>query len=245
MIQIIVASLVVMLASLVGTISVWKSFGKVIEKNLHYLVSFSAGVFILIAYELAHESNEIIWIITGAIVSLITFKLLPNFHHHHDNKQEEHGHSNIDARRVVFSDAIHNFGDGILIAAAFSVNTTLGFATAVSVFIHEVIQEISEFFVLRQAGLSTKKTLLINFIASSTILIGAISGYFLLEKFESIEHALLGITAGAFFVVVLHDLIPHSVKSIKTKSHILKHVLWFLIGLILISLAGSLIPHLH
>lgn len=240
-----------MLASLIGTILVWKRLGTLIESNLHYLVSFSAGVFIIISYELAHESIEHLptiasgfaWIISGAFVSYLVFKLLPNFHHHHDDTTENHGHTSIDARRVIVSDAIHNIGDGILLAASFGVSTTLGIMTTISIFIHEIIQEVSEFFVLKQAGFETKKALLINFITSGTILIGAIGGYFLLEKFEAIEAPLLGITSGAFFIVVIHDLIPHSISSITNKSHILKHIAWFALGALIISIADNIIPH--
>lgn len=245
LINIILSSLAIMLASLIGAISVWKKLGTTIEKNLHYLVSFSAGVFLFIAYELGHEAEWSAWIVLGVASSLLLFKIIPDFHHHHDGDASDHGHSRLDARRIIVSDAIHNIGDGILLAASFSVSIALGLATSLSVFIHEIIQEISEFFVLKQAGFDTKKALILNFLTSATILIGAIGGYFLLEKFEAIEHPLLGITAGAFFVIVVHDLIPHSIQSIKTKKHVSQHVLWFVFGAILISIASAIIPHMH
>lgn len=247
MINIVLSSVIIMFASLIGAISVWKNLGSFIEKNLHYLVSFSAGVFIIITYELSSEAIEFgasVWIVVGIIASFIIFKLLPDFHHHEESITG-HNHSKIDARRVIVSDAIHNIGDGILLTAAFSVSITLGIVTTLSIFIHELIQEISEFFVLKQAGFETKKALIINFITSSTILIGAVGGYFLLEKFEMIEAPLLGITAGSFFLIVAHDLIPHSISSITEKSHVLKHLSWFILGAILIALANMAIPHLH
>jgi zinc transporter ZupT len=234
--------MIIMLASLIGTISIWKRLGTLIERNLHHLVSFSAGVFIIISYELAHEST-LAWITLGALISYAVFKLLPDFHHHHDGITENHSHSRIDARRVIMSDAIHNIGDGILLASSFGVSTTLGITTTIGIFIHEIIQEVSEFFVLKQAGFGTRKALLINFITSGTILIGAIGGFFLLEKFETIEAPLLGITSGAFFIVVIHDLIPHSISSITNKSHILKHIAWFVLGVLIISIANNVIPH--
>jgi zinc transporter ZupT len=74
--------------------------------------------------------------------------------------------------------------------------------------------------VLRQAGFATRKALVINFITSSTILIGAIGGYFLLEKFEAIEPALLGITAGAFLILFGLSILfaGHFVQKIISKS---------------------------
>ena len=250
LIYIIISSLIIMLASLIGAISVWKNFGKIIEKNLHFLVSFSAGVFIIIAYELAKEAIELgglLWIFIGAIMSYLIFKFMPSFHHHHENNTD-HAHNNIDAGRVIVSDGIHNIGDGILLVASFSISATLGFTTAISVFIHELIQEISEFFVLKQAGFNTKKALILNFFTSGSILIGSIGGYFLLETFESIEGLLLGISSGSFLIIVFHDLIPHSLNSINStysNKHTLKHIAWFILGAIMISISNYAIPHIH
>jgi zinc and cadmium transporter len=252
-IYILISSVLIMLASLIGSISIWKSLGGAIEKNLHYLVSFSAGVFLLISYGLAHESIEHLesyttgglWILAGIVLSIVIFKVLPEFHHHHDANHNDHTHSAIDSRRILVSDAIHNIGDGILLAASFSVSVTLGLTTALSVFIHEVIQEISEFFVLKQAGYSTKGALKANFIVSSTVLIGAIGGYFLLDRFEAFEAPLLGITAGSFFVIIFHDLIPHSIKDIVRGRHAVKHIVYFLLGLASMLVVSNLFSHLH
>lgn len=252
MTDIVLYALLVMLASLVGVFTVWKQAGKVIEKNLSFLVSFSAGVFLVITYQLAHETLEhastpisgFIWVIIGALGIWLFFKFLPHFHHHHDEHEEDDTtHSHIDARRILVSDAIHNLGDGILLATAFTVSGGLGVATAISIFIHELVQEVSEFFVLRQAGYSIKRALTVNFFISGTILIGALGGTFLLDTFEMFEVPLLGIAAGSFFIVVLHDLIPHSVRASVKKTHYLKHALWFLVGLLLMTLVNTYTVH--
>jgi zinc and cadmium transporter len=253
MIEIILSSFFIMLASLVGVISVWKNFGAFVERNLIFLVSFSAGVFLVLAYQLSYETIEhsetledgIIWIFVGAFVIWLLFKLLPGFHHHHDQGEEEHAHSRIDARKILLSDGLHNIGDGILLAAAFAVNTSLGFLTALSIFIHELVQEVSEFFVLKEAGYSTKKALALNFLVSSTILIGALGSFFLLENFEIFEVPLLGIAAGAFLIVVFHDLIPHSVRTSHHTKRYIKHLTWFLIGVLMMIMLNTFVSHGH
>lgn len=242
-----------MLASLSGVIFIWKNLGKFIEKNLSFLVSFSAGVFLFITYLLSIEtvhysksiSEAIIWIIAGAIFFFILFKILPNFHHHHDEQQENEKHNKIDARRILISDGVHNIGDGILLTTSVIASPAIGVATAISIFIHEFVQEVSEFFVLRQAGFKIKKALIWNFAVSSTILIGAIGSYFLLETFEILEVPLLGIAAGSFLVVVINDLIPHSIRHSKNKTQYLKHLIWFILGLILMAFANSFFSHEH
>ena len=251
MIEILFYSVLIMLASLVGIFSIWHGVGLVIERNLSLLISFSAGVFIVIAYQLGVETVEhsgtlgsgLIWITSGALAFWLLFKFLPLSHHHHDEMHDAHRHSRIDARRIMTSDALHNMGDGLLLAASFAVSSSFGVLTALSVFVHELVQEMSEFFVLRQAGYSTKKALAINFAISTTILLGALGGFFLLESFEMLEVPLLGLTAGAFLVVVFDDLIPHSVRDSHQKKLYSKHLLWFLMGLVLMFTINTLVTH--
>lgn len=239
-----------MLASLVGVFSIWNAAGKFIERDLSLLVSFSAGVFIFIAYQLGAETvkhsdsvlSGLIWIFSGALGFWLLFKLVPLSHHHHDEAHEAHRHSILDVRRIMTGDAIHNIGDGIVLAASLAVSSSLALFTTLSIFVHELVQEMSEFFILRQAGYSTKKALTINFTISGTILFGSIGGFFLLESFEALEVPLLGLTAGAFFVVVLQDLIPHSIRASQSNKLYWRHLSWFLFGVILILVVNILIP---
>jgi len=198
MIEILLYSVLIMLASLVGVFSVWRRAGRAIERNLNLLVSFSAGVFIVIAYQLGIEVVEhsatlgsgLVWIVIGLLTVWLLFKFLPSSHHHHDEASETHPHSRLDARRIMASDALHNLGDGILLATSFAVSSSLGMLTALSIFVHELVQEISEFFVLRQAGYSTKSALILNFAISATVLLGALGGFFLLRRLKFLSWVL-------------------------------------------------------
>ncbi len=239
----------IMLASLVGVFFISNGAGRFFERNMGYLVSFSSGVFIIIAYGLATETLEhapslsqgLLYIFLGAIGIWTLFKLLPGLH---DHPEKGHAHSHpIDPRRVLMSDAFHNAGDGILLAASFAVSPALGLAAALSVFVHELLQETSEFFVLRAAGYPVGKALKWSFVVSSTVLIGAMGGYFFLDAFESLEPVLLGLSAGAFLAVVLGDLIPHSVRDAKSSSHYAAHLAWFALGAVLMFLLKALLGH--
>ena len=248
MIEILLASFVIMLASLAGKITTWRWAGSTVERNIDFFTSFSAGVFLIVAYHLATETIEhtasaavgFAWIVVGALTVWLLFKFLPVLHHH-DMGHAHTGHR-IDPRRLLFSDGLHNIGDGLVLAAAFAASGALGLAAALSIFFHELVQEISEFFVLREGGYSVQRALTLNFAVSSTILVGALGGFFLLELFEIIEAPLLGLSAGAFLVVVLGDLIPHSIKASHERSHMFKHLLWFILGAFLmfgVSLFGG------
>lgn len=250
LIELIGLSLLIMLASLSGVFFLWKSAGTFIEKNLCYFVSLSAGVFLVIVYSLARESIELagateglIWVGAGALGVWALFKFIPTFHHHHRKGKDEH--SALDARRILISDGIHNIGDGIVLAAALSVSGPFALLAAFSIFVHEFVQEVSEFFVLREGGYKTIQALKINFLVSGTILIGALGGYFLLETFAVLEAPLLGLAAGAFLLVVLNDLIPHSIKTANGHASGIKHILWFILGFIIMAGITMATPHTH
>ena len=251
MLEVLTASFLIMLASLSGKLITWRQAGPLIERNLHFFVSFAAGVLLVTTYSLSQEIIEhagsimlgFPWIAAGAVLVLVGFRYLPNFHHHHDVQGEEHAHSRIDANRILLSDGIHNIGDGVVIVAAFAASSLLGVVSTVSILVHEMLQEISEFFVLRQAGLSVRSALTYNFLVSSTILIGSIGGYFLLEQFEAFEVPLLGLAAGSYLIVVFHDLIPHSLGSARERGHYGKHILFFAVGIVVMSLFVAFLPH--
>ncbi|MDO8576637.1 MAG: ZIP family metal transporter [bacterium] len=251
MFEVLLASFLVMLASLSGKLVIWRQAGPLVERHLHFFISFAAGVLLVVTYNLSSEIVEhtgsitlgLPWIIAGALVLLVAFRFLPGFHHHHDAEAQDHAHSRIDANRVLLSDGIHNIGDGVVIAAAFSASPLLGVASTASILLHEVLQEISQFFVLRQAGLSVRTVLIYNFLVSSTILIGAVGGYFLLATFQLLEVPLLGLAAGAYLIVVFHDLIPHSLSSIAERGHYGKHVMFFLTGIALMAIFVTFLPH--
>lgn len=251
MTPLLIYSALVMIASLSGVATIWYGIGKFVERNSHFLVSFSAGVFLVISYYLGIEVlghsrttlEGIAWILVGGLGIWLLFKFLPTFHHHHDSGAEDKSHDRLDARRIIVGDAIHNLGDGILLASSFAVSASLGAVTALSVFIHELVQEMSEFFVLKQAGYSTRRALTLNLAISSTILIGAIGGFYLLDTFAVLEVPILGIASGSFLVVVIHDLIPHSIRTSRNNNLYSKHLLWFILGIILMFMINSLVVH--
>jgi zinc and cadmium transporter len=234
---IFLAAFAIMLASLAGVVVVWIGIGGWIEENLGYLTSFAAGVFLIVSGLLILHTFEAagsiqltaLYVLAGILLMLILFTLLPLFHHHHQ-RTSDHDHHQLDIRRILFGDALHNVGDGLLLAIAFSASSATGAIAATGVFFHELVQETSEFFVLRQSGLSTKQALVRNFLVSSTILIGVGIGLTATSLAQSLVPVLLGATAGSFLVVVSHDLIPHSVRASRGNRDWLAHLGWFLFG---------------
>jgi zinc and cadmium transporter len=190
----VVAAAIVMLVSLSGVLFSAEVLRSWMRRNLPYLATFAAGVFLIVVYHLLeetlHESSSLALaagaVLFGVAIMLALHHVLPAHHHHETD--HDHEHSRLDGRRVLFSDAFHNVGDGVLLVATFAVSFPVGLAASVGVVLHELVQEISEYFVLRGSGYSMREALTFNFLSSSTILIGVALAAFLASA-ESISRA--------------------------------------------------------
>ncbi len=242
------AALIVMAVSLAGVIFSMGPLGTWMRKYLTYLASFSGGVFLLIAYSLAEEAvhaggwlSGVTAVICGALLMEVFQFFFPGDHHHHGHAHD-HTHNTLDGRRVLISDALHNVGDGILLVGAFATNWYIGLAATFGVIVHEAVQEISQFFVLKEAGYTTREALTRNLFVSSTILIGLLFTYFL-ASVGTLLSLLSGIAAGGFISVILHDLIPHALASIRKQGGLGTHISAALIGILFMLGIQTLIPH--
>jgi zinc transporter ZupT len=244
------AATLVMLLSLVGVLFAAGAARRFLEDRLPYLISFSAGVFLVTAGGLALEVLELarswVWgavlIAAGYVVAWAIHYLLPETHHHHDpHCHEGHGKS---ARKLLIGDALHNVADGIILVPAFLVSPVLGGAVTLSIVIHETLQEVAEFFVLRRAGYTTKQALLLNFATASTVFIGVGLAYLALVTTD-LEIILLAFSAGFFFHVVVHDLWPQQRhRQAVSGSHVI-HGLLLAVGIALMLAIGLLIKDAH
>jgi zinc and cadmium transporter len=172
-----------------------------------------------------------------AVSSFSVFFALERFlfwRHCHDEECDVHGFGFMN----LVGDGLHNFIDGLLIAAAFSVDTSLGLATALALALHEVPQEIGDFAVLLHAGLSKKIAAIANLGVALTSVLGGVVGFFLAEQSERMAPYLLPIAAGGFLYVAAADLMP----QIRKEKNIYKAVTsftFFLIGLTIMLLIGE------
>ncbi len=246
-----ITTLLIIAVSMSGVFFVQKNLKKFLDRNLHYLISFSAGVFASIAYQMFHESEHILDNFQYAILSfavgfvgiMIITKMFPQIHEHHDSCCDHLHKNKIEAKKILIGDGFHNMGDGIILATSFLTSLHLGIAVSISMIIHEFLQEVSEFFVLKEAGFSTKKALFYNFLISLTIIIGIAIG-FLFSNTKMINGIIIGITSGIFFNTVIVDLIPHSLKKKESDSKVV-HISLLIFGALFMFLILHLLGHSH
>lgn len=244
----IAAGFAVMMVSLSGVIFTSHTMGAWLKPRLTYLATFSAGVLSVLAYHLIqeslHEASSFTVVAASIVIGVVALEivhgLVPDAHHHHE--ATDHSHSEIDGRRVLISDAVHNITDGFLIVSAFIADWRIGIGATLGIMLHESVQEISEFFVLKHAGYTNREALMYNFLSSSTILIG-IALALLFASSDAFLSVLAALAAGGFLSVVIRDLIPSAVESARTSGRWTNHIAAILVGASLMLLLTIMLPH--
>ena len=230
--ELITFLIITSLISLVGVITL-SIKRKKLDNYLDLLVALSVGAllggaFLHLIPELG-ESGLLGELGVFILVGILLFFILEKFVFWHHCHKSEHTHLSFSYMNLV-GDALHNFLDGVLLAAAFMVNIPLGITTGIAIILHELPQEIGDFGVLLKGGFTRKKALSANLLVSLTAFVGA--GFAII--FETLVGGtipyLLAITAGGFIYIAGTDLIPELHKNPKIKESMLQ-LLFILIGI--------------
>ncbi len=225
------------------------------------LVSFAIGALLGAAFleVIPHafengDPHTVAMSILGGILVFFLLEKLLLWRHSHEGHGDEHevahlaGDAGHDHGRsgalIVVGDTIHNFLDGILIAAAFLQSTQLGIITALAIVAHEIPQEVGDFVILLNSGYSRTKAFCLNVLSSGATVVGGVLGYFVLQVLEGWTPILLGIVAASMIYVAVADLIPGLHRRPELRATVSQMVLIGL-GIGSIALARALIGGLH
>lgn len=242
----IASVIIVSLISLVGVFTLslkQETLGKI----LLFLVSFAVGglfgdAFIHLLPEsfekLGAKLSTSLYAIAGILIFFILEKFI-RWRHCHSPTSGEHTHPVVALNLI--GDGVHNFIDGMVIAASFLVSIPMGIATSLAVIFHEIPQEIGDFGVLVHGGLSVKKALFFNFLSALTSILGAVICLLLGPHVKGYTLALLPITAGGFLYIAGSDLIPelHQGCDIKVSSAIWQFI-FIVLGISVMALLAML-----
>jgi zinc and cadmium transporter len=211
---ILLATIINSLLGLIGVFSLWIK-EKLLNKLLICLIAFSAGALLGGAFfHLLEESFEhlsVTYSFVMAIGGFILFILIEGYFHWHHCKCKPHPFTYL----ILIGDSIHNFIDGLVIAAGFFVNPLLGIVTTLMILGHEAPQEMGLFGVLLYGKYEKGKALLYSLLAQSTCILGGITGYLISSKAEVFSHYLVPFAAGGFIYIAASDLIPEIHKMHK------------------------------
>lgn len=192
------------------------------------VLAVSAIILTLAVADFVHEAEEFIsmgaFLGVGAIAFFgyaLLVRLMPEAHcHHGDGEHDGHAtHGRRGARGVLIGDAVHNIADGFALAIAFTAGELAGIAAFIGIALHEAVQEVAEFAVLKRAGYSTARALLLNSLVACTLFIGmALATGIGSIVPESFAGYMFAIAAGVMLHVVAFDVVPH-VRKKAAHSH--------------------------
>lgn len=168
------------------------------------------------------------------LFSILAYLLIEKFlHWHHCHKGTACDvHHTLGYMNLV-GDSVHNFIDGMVMAATFIVSVPLGIVTSVAIILHEIPQEMGDFGVLLYSGFTKKRALFLNFIVALIAVAGGLFGWALSKYSSGTEKYLLPIAAGGFIYIAASDLLPELRKNISLKKFMVDF-LFILIGIAII-----------
>lgn len=230
------------------------------QRWISALVSFAIGALLGAAFLeiLPHalESGQDYRAVAAAVlIGILGFFLLEKlvlWRHYHIGEDEsragidtahaghDHGRSGL---LILVGDSFHNFVDGVLVAAAFMQDPSLGVVTATAVIAHEIPQEIGDFLILLNSGYSRARAFTLNLLSSLAMVVGGLAGYFALTQMQQWSNILLAVAAASMIYVAVADLIPGLHKRTKLRDTA-QQILLIASGVFLIWLVGTVL-HSH
>lgn len=226
----------------------------------HRLVSLSAGLLLgsavlnLIpeAFESGIGTRALSWTLLCGIIAFFAlekFSVLRHSHHHEgDGHDHHHGHDREAAGPaglvVLVGDTIHNLSDGVMIAAAFLADPTLGWMTTLAIAAHEIPQEMGDFIVLINAGYTRARALVYNALSGLSSVAGGVLGFLALSHGQALLPYVLMVAAASFIYVALADLVPGLHRETRRDGEWFWQFALMLAGVALIVLASGL-AHEH
>lgn len=192
---------------------------------VRHLVSLSAGVLLgtalLNVLPEAFDSkqadpHELFLTLLGGLLFFFLLEKAELYRHtHHHEGDGHHHHHHFDAEQagrggfaVLVGDSIHNFCDGVIIAAAFLTDPALGLVTSLAIVAHEIPQEVGDYIVLLNAGFTRSRALLYNALSGLAAVLGGVVGYVVVGPFEALFPYLLVAASSSFIYVAVADLLP-------------------------------------
>jgi zinc and cadmium transporter len=170
------------------------------------------------------------WVTLSVLAGLVFFFLLEKmviWRHCHEEHCEGHtDNPGADTplavgTLILVGDAIHNFVDGVLIAAAFLSDVRLGVVTSLAVAAHEIPQEIGDLAILLHSGYSRRRAFTYNVAVSFATVAGALCAFVGLSQLQTALPYALAVAASSFIYVAVADLIPglHARTELRDSVH--------------------------
>lgn len=215
------------------------------------MVAYAVGVLLAFAFtdllpeavEMGLEPGMVGQLLLAGVVVFFLLEKAALWRHDHNHGQGKHVHPP-QVSMIVLGDGLHNFVDGVLIAAAFLVDPALGWTTAIAILAHELPQEIGDFMVLLNAGLTKSRALALNALSGGAMVLGGVAGYAALGSTQAAVPYVIVVAAASFIYIAVADLVPELHRHRRFKDAAAQLTLLGL-GVATVHLVGLFAHHSH
>lgn len=242
---VVIFSLIGGMFSLLGAMMLYAN-SRMSNRIAHLATPFAAGALLAAAFidllpEAAHDGDieKALYATLGGIVIFFLLERFLRWFHHHDS----HNHASYKDPKIpliVIGDTLHNFIDGIAIAAGFLIDPVTGIVVTFAVAAHEIPQEIGDFGLLLQKGMPRKKVFWVNILSALATTAAAIVFYTLGNSVGIPLDIILGIVAGFFIYIAVSDIIP-SIHENEKKVFAGPQTWLLLLGIVIVGVATTLL----
>ncbi|MCL2137661.1 MAG: ZIP family metal transporter [Coriobacteriia bacterium] len=132
-------------------------------------------------------------------------------------------------------DTIHNFLDGVAIAAGFLISPASGIIVTMAVAAHEIPSEMGDFGIMLGMGLKRSRVLLVNLASSFATTIAALVFFMWGNSSDITLTPVLSLVSGFFIYIAAVDIIP-SLHDEHDKKELVKKSVSLLVGVVIVSL---------
>jgi zinc and cadmium transporter len=221
----IVTVVIGVLISLVGGLILLKSKN---HRIADYATALAAGALLAAAFAdllpeaySEYDADKVgIFVLIGLLVFFV-FELAFHYFHHHAHPGVAEPDSAVPM--IITGDALHNFIDGIAIAAGFLTSAKAGILIVVIVTLHEIPHQIGDFGFLLKKGLSRRRTLAYNVMSKIATVAAAVLFYFIGAGLNTAP--LLALTAGFFIYIAVSDIIPEIHRDADLRRRIVNSII--------------------
>jgi zinc and cadmium transporter len=226
------------------------------------LVSFAVGALLgavfleLLPHALEHGATQrvMVTVLVGLLLFFLLEKLVLWRHSHLDaeslvegapGKARAHSHGYDGGRSglmILIGNSVHNFCDGIVIAATFIADFALGTTTALAIVAHAIPQQVGDFAVLLHSGYSRRRAFMYNLATGAATLAGGLAGYAALASMQEVLPTVLALAAASLLYVAVADLIP-SLHRHPAPGETAQQLALIGVGIAIIAVAHAALEH--
>ncbi|XP_072564898.1 metal cation symporter ZIP8-like [Paramormyrops kingsleyae] len=126
---------------------------------------------------------------------------------------------------ISLSDAIHNFIDGLVIGASFTVSVLTGFSSSIAIICEEFPHELGDFVILLNAGMSIPQAVFFNMLSAMSCYVGLVLGVLVGGSFA--PNVIFAVAGGMFLYISLADMFPEMNSILKEQEGSTSNALLF------------------